>query len=415
MNIAKRLLKIKIIKNISYLVSGTILAIIIPLLFEPFLKRIYTPKDFGELSLFLKAFTTLVIFSSGCYEMGIMIADKDEDVKNLIGGNILINIFVFFISELVMLILYYYNFFSKKYIFFLPVSVLFYSIGITYNNYMIRRENYKEVSINKLIRRGSETILQYILKKLSKVSIGLILGATLGNFIFMLYNFRISNTKIKINISQIKKVWIKYIDFPKYYLFPQLYNTLSTSILDIVVFTKFSIMEVGYLELTNKVLSLPSLLLSESIAKVLLQETSKKISNNQSIKKDVGIVFILLSFLSIVYIIIIYFFGPFLFSLVFGENWLKSGIYAQYLILFISASFITSALSSLLLALNKIQKNSIWQIAKTSSVLSLSLFSYVTVENFLKIYSGVNTFFYIIYIILIIYEVLKYEKNRVIV
>ncbi|KDE66897.1 hypothetical protein FUSO5_01535 [Fusobacterium necrophorum BFTR-1] len=413
MNLLKKIFRNEIVKNISFLVSGSVLAIFLPLLFEPFLKRVYIAEDFGKLSLFLKAFGTLIIFSSGCYEMAIMVSNNEDEAKNLVKGNILLNLFVLVISQVIIIGLFYFKFFSslENYIFLLPIAVFTYSVGISFNNYMIYQKKYREVSINKFLRRAGETLTQYFLKRIFNLGSGLLIGTTLGNLFFMFYNIKIANINMSINLKKIKAVYKKYIEFPKYYLFPQLYNTFSVSIIDIVVFTKFTIADVGYLELTNKVLTLPSALLSESIGKVLLQDISKKINNKDSIKKETKIVLLFLFSIAVIYISIIFLFGPFLFKLIFGNNWEKSGKYAQYLIVYIGLSFITSIFGVVLLALKKIKQNSLWQILKTTSILTLIFFNFTSVKNFLIIYSSINTVFYIAYLVLIIYQVYKYEKE----
>ena len=56
----KKISRISIVQNISLLTLGTVLSMAISLLFEPLLKRLYEPEDFGKLSLFLKLFNTIL-------------------------------------------------------------------------------------------------------------------------------------------------------------------------------------------------------------------------------------------------------------------------------------------------------------------------------------------------------------------
>lgn len=412
MKLINRILKIDIIRNISLLVTGTILAQLFPILLEPFLKRMYLPEDFGKLSLFLKSFNTLAILSTCCYEMGIIINKDEEETKILINGNILLNIIFLFLVESLIIILLYFKIIPKDYYFFilLPFSVCFYSIGLSFNNYMIRKEKYKKVSLNKFIRRMSEAFFQINMKLLFSMNIGLVIGNIFGNLCYFIYNFKVSDFKININFLEIKKIWKKYIEFPKYNLFPQLFNTLSSSAFDFFILLKFSISEVGYLELTQKVLLLPSALLSESIGRVILQSTSKKINNRESIKKEILYTFIILLLMGIMFFIVIYFLGSYLFTLVFGKNWLKSGIYAEWMIFYICISFVAGPLSSILLSLKKFKINSFWQVCKTLSILLLGIVQFENIKNFIFIYTVINSVFYISYIVIIFYNLYKYEK-----
>jgi polysaccharide biosynthesis protein len=182
-------------------------------------------------------------------------------------------------------------------------------------------------------------------------------------------------------------------------------------LLDFTIFAKFSLKEVGYLELTNKILQIPSALLGESVKNVLLQITSKKINNKESIKKDFLYSSLFLFIIGGIYFIVIFFLGPWLFKLIFGLKWEKSGIYAKYLIGTITSTFIVSSLSAVLLSLEKIKENSIWQIVKTTTILILCFFSYSSVESFIKIYTIFNIFLYLIYFILILLKILQYERG----
>ena len=245
----KKISNTSVIQNISLLTLGTILSMVISLLFEPLLKRLYEPEDFGKLSLFLKLFNTLIILYSGCYEMAIIVAKKDREAKDIVRGNILLNIIFTILFEVIFLILLYLKAISYEYfiIIFLPITTLFYSMGLSFNNYMLRKEKYNKIFINKLVRKIGEITIQISGKTIFRLNIGLIIANIFGNICFMLYNFKFCCIKIYFNIKKIKEVWKKYIEFPKYYLLPQLYNTLSFSLLDFTIFAKFSLREVGYL------------------------------------------------------------------------------------------------------------------------------------------------------------------------
>ena len=131
----------------------------------------------------------------------------------------------------------------------------------------------------------------------------------------------------------------------------------------------------------------------------------------ESIKKDFLYSSLFLGIIGAIYFALIFFLGPWLFKLVFGLKWEKSGIYAKYLIGYIISTFIVSSLSAILLSLEKIKENSIWQITKTSTILILCFFSYSSVENFIKIYTVCNVILYIIYFLLILSKIIQYERG----
>lgn len=409
----KKNLKFTILHNILLLITGSFLAQILPIFFEPFLKRIYGPEDFGKLSLFIKLFNIFIIISTCSYEMGIIIAKDEEEAKILINGNILLSIFCFTITEIGIIILLFLNILNKNFYFllFLPFAVLFYSIGLCLNNYLIKKEEYKKVSKNKIVRRISEIVSQIGTGFISPSLYYLIIGNTIGNFFYMIYNFLFSDFKLNINIKKIKETLLKYKEFPRYNLLPRLFNTFALNMFDFLILIKFSLIEVGYLELTQKVLLLPSALLGESISRVILQTTALKINNKESIKKEIKYIFLFLLLISIIFFIIIFLFAEILFKFIFGERWIKSGIYAKYMIFYACTLLSINPLSSILISLRKLKINSLWQCAQSLLILSLFLLNFTNILNFIYLYTVYNCILYIIYLIIIFKELNKYEKN----
>ena len=66
-------------KNVLLLASGTAFAQALPIVISPILTRIYTPSDFGTLSLFIAIVSIFASIANGRYELAIMLPKKDEN------------------------------------------------------------------------------------------------------------------------------------------------------------------------------------------------------------------------------------------------------------------------------------------------------------------------------------------------
>lgn len=406
----KNFINSKYIKNISLLISGTILAQIIPLLFEPILKRIYTPAEFGELSIFIKIFSIMTICMSFSYELGVLVAKDKNESNECIELSIFFNILLIIVLEIILYFLQINNIIPKKiFLYLLPLSSSFYSIGNLFNNKLIWEEKYQQISLNKFIRRISEMLFQVLLKR--QGSVGLILGSVIGNAFYMIYNLKISNFKVDFELARIKANILKYSYYPRYNLFPQVFNSLSSIVLDVCVLIKFSFVEVGYLELTQKFLVVPSSLLGEAVSKVFLQNILKKINKKQTIKEEVMKVTSFFLIIGLIYFIGVFYFGESVVKMIFGKDWIPSAIYAKYMVFYIVISFVISPVSSILTALKKFKINSIWQISKTVLLLTLYFFNFTNIKNFILIYSIYNFICYVVYFFIILKELNDYEKN----
>jgi O-antigen/teichoic acid export membrane protein len=75
-------------------------------------------------------------------------------------------------------------------------------------------------------------------------------------------------------------------------------------------------------------------------------------------------------------IIIVIFFGPRLFGLIFGSEWFQSGAYARFLGLSLLLEFIVSPLSQTMNILERQDLQLVWDISYFIMVIGTLLFSY---------------------------------------
>ena len=67
-----KIFKSEIFKNISILVSGTVLAQLIPVISQVFLRRMYSPEEFGAYSILCSLIGISVIFFTLKYDLAII-------------------------------------------------------------------------------------------------------------------------------------------------------------------------------------------------------------------------------------------------------------------------------------------------------------------------------------------------------
>jgi O-antigen/teichoic acid export membrane protein len=159
------------------------------------------------------------------------------------------------------------------------------------------------------------------------------------------------------------------------------------------------------------VLSIPLIFISTTISQVFFQQTTEKKHQQSSIKNDVKNIFYLLLVIIVVELIVIELLGPQLFGFVFGERYTISGDFSKILIFSFTLNFIGSTFSSIFITFDKIRLNSIWQITYFCIICSLLLFKGLSIDNFLKIYVGIEVLMHSIYCVLIYLIVNHYEKT----
>src|SRR5437870_13511608 len=77
------LLKSKFIKNSFTLISGSIVAQLLPMALRPVITRLYSPENIAVWGLYISLVNILVSVASGSFEMSIILPKQKEDAINL--------------------------------------------------------------------------------------------------------------------------------------------------------------------------------------------------------------------------------------------------------------------------------------------------------------------------------------------
>jgi len=413
-------------KNISILISGTVIAQLIPIAIQPILKRIFTPEDFGVFDIYLKILGILFVIFALKYDMGVVLPKNRVKAQALLIISMLFAVLFTAISFLIVLI------FNEQILnalsigseysfilYLLPFSTLFFSLYNSINYLLIRDKKFVASSVNKVSRRGIEGAVQVgmgVGVASSLKSYGLFIGDLLGNVAYFVSAYFQSFRGLKfdkrlLSYSFLKNIAKEYSDLPKYNLIPELLNSFFSASLTFIVLAKFSIVDVGYLEATQRLLAVPSAFISVSLGQVILQRVSENVGNRIKIIPDLRMLVVIMFAITIAFTLFVLFLGPWSFALFLGDTFETSGIYAQYLIIYFAVSFMVSAFGQVLIALKEFKANAIWQVSKFFLIYSLVFFSFDSIRSFLLIYSAIGTVVYFIYAVIIFIKARKYDAS----
>ena len=419
--ILNQISKSELLKNISVLATGTLLAQFIPIALQPFLRRQFSPEGYGAYSVYCSLVGILVVIASFKYELAIILPKKKKEAANILFLSLFINIF-FTLLLLCITIIWkrqiteFLNLSHKyaNYIYFVPLGTFLYNFYQSINYWLIREKRFLAISKNKISRRATEGVVQTGFSFI-KNSFGLIFGDILGHITNVISGiFQSSKTGLSLKLFSFTKliyVTKKYSEYPKLNLIPSLMSA-SSYLLPIILVNKFfSTEDTGYFDLSKMVLSIPLALIATSVSNVLLQKIAEKFKNNESFLRDLLPIAILLIFVAILEIVVIRFFGEELFSFFFGKRNVFSGKISEILVWSYALNFINASFSSVFIAMKKIKILSIWQIFYFFSILSLFLFKDLQFFDFLEVYVIIEIASYFIASLLMIYLVLQYEKK----
>ena len=373
-------------QNITKLVSGTVLAQIIPILAIPILTRIYAPDAFGILSIFIALAGIIGISSSLRYEIAIPQAKDDANAKIIFNLCLMIIVSIAIISFLITLLAndHLYDAFNidKSFSF-----GLFYLIGfcILFSGYIqlaiskaVRFSEFTTIAIGKISISTSYIFFQLIFGLIA-MPLGLIFGYVIGQLVGAVYFFKksISWTLFKFekeNFLQMRANAKEYKNLPIYSAPSSMVDNFSSQLPLLVVAASYDLVTVGLLGIAYRVTGIPISMVSLSISQIIFQKIASDEGRKPGyIKKILKQSILGLLLIIIPFALVIFFSGSALFAIVFGEEWGLAGTYAGIIVIGLVFQFIASPNSVVLSLKENIKLGAFWQILRLCT-LSITLF-----------------------------------------
>jgi len=345
--------------------TGTILGQLIAIGVSPILTRIYSPQDLGFLSVFVSIAAILAVMVTWRYEMAIMLPKDDKDGWSIVmlslllalgTSLILFGIIVIFnkqITNFIQIPILFNPKYSSViknvnfgfYLYLIPLSTFFMGCFQIFSYWSTRQKQFKHLAITKTMKEtaiagtqiGSGTF--FIPQPLGLIA-GQIVGNIIATLILILNVVRDSNIYQCISWKKIIENAKKYKNFPLFSSWAGLMNAISQNIPILFLFVLYSPEIAGFYAIAIRVLSLPTMLISNSVKQVFFQKISKKKYNHHSIIQLFKKTTISLFLISIVPLFIILLWGETLFSVVFGVNWKMAGIFSSIIAPWVLLGFI---------------------------------------------------------------------------
>jgi len=337
----------KFLKDISKFFSGAILAQLISFLLSPVLSRLYIPRDFGEFTLYVQVLSVVVILSGSSL---FLLLPKFKD-KYITKSTLSIVSILSLMVSILLLILGALNIGQEillpKYTAYLIIGLVLNQIYAYFHFKSISEREFFKNSKAKVVERLGGSSTNLVLGYYGLGGIGLILGNLIGQTLFSIYyiGFKI---KVSYEYSLITK-WIeikKYFEkFKKHIIFQSGNHLLEFGfvLLFSILITKMSsISELGYFAFCYKIINTPLNLIADYFSQAALGRISdfSTDSHRRIFILKIGSLLLVPSVISFV---IFKFWGPEIFSLIFGKNWEQAGVIAQaYNLAIVSTFFIKS-------------------------------------------------------------------------
>ena len=375
----QRLLKNEFYQNILSLFSGMLMARIFPAVFALAIVRIYSPEDFGIFVLYLTIASVLSIVSTGKFENAIILAESEEERRNVFWMAQKINTLVNLLAAVILVsyILLIDDFEKATVILLMLIPVYSFSFASVHllRNVYISNKRFKRLSVLEVSRAVITGVLQCSFFLFPET--GLFLGATFSQVVIYFWFSRgvheVRKTRsIWFNAAEMQ-VFKRYINFPKFSVASEVFNFISSQLPVFIMKPFFGATMLGLYSFPHRYISTPVQLLSSSISQVYIWE-ARLLKNNQPDLGNLTLSLFKKQFLvGIIPFTILGLWGKPLFGFVFGAEWEYSGFLAQLIAPWLFAVMLISPLSSVLVVMEK-QRISMWYnilllLARFSSLL----------------------------------------------
>lgn len=411
-------------RNVFTLAKGSAVSQLVLILAAPLLTRIYSPQDIGIYALFIAVTSVIGSIADGRYQAAIMLPYKDKSAINIFAIGLLVACFV---SLIIFVIIIFFNenlgdFFNiqdfQKIIFIFPISILLISFWNLLKYYNIRQKQYSEITKSTVVKSITLVISQVFLGFLKMGAIGLVISQVIS---YLFGNIQLLKNLIKdknlfLKITKLRTIALakKYKDFPLYNVPATLSDNIALKLPSIFLPKIFGLAVGGYFFLAYKIIAIPSQLIGRSISEVFFQEMIDRKNNNLQCLPFFIKIAKYLALIGLVISTIIYALSPYLFKILFGNEWQMSGEIAKYLCVSFLLTFVVSALSPIFAISGYIKRGALWRhlyLFTSIIIFLITIFLKLDFFNFLLLFIFHELILYLIYFYLMYKSVIQLDDK----
>lgn len=346
----------QLLRNILTVVSGAAGAQALTLAFMPVITRIYGPEAYGVLGTFLSVTLMLIPVAALTYPIAIVLPRRDGDARGLVRLSLLIALGM---AALVALLLYLFGDalttrlqiqILQPYLLLVPL-VMFSGAALEIcQQWLFRTQRFR---ITASVAVGHSLLFNSIrtLAGLVQSSALVLVCSTALQHALHAAMLGLAMLRAKPHIDthdgdQSKQsgegveqepgllaLARRHSDFPIFRAPVMLINAVSQQLPTLILAVYFGPAAAGFFALCRQAMSMPTNLIGKSVADVYYPRISRAIHDGEPVAAMLIKATAALALVGLVPFSLVVAFGPWLFALVFGEQWQVAGEFARWLAL----------------------------------------------------------------------------------
>jgi lipopolysaccharide exporter len=362
LNFKFTLFPISFLKTISKVGILTFLGNIVGIILLPVISKYFNQSDFGLFSLFFNLANILIPFISlGLSDAFISVFDEIE-LKLLLGASLISVVCIVPILVIIVYLLIYFNLFSYGLlpiwtISFFFLELMFVALIMIFQSWSVRKEEYNLI--------GSANFFLGVLKPVNQLVFGL---AKSGFWGLLLSEIVARLFIVFVFIKKFKRIIFESVllSLPNYFLIVKKYKiflsripstflfNIGTALPTLLLTNAFGISEAGSFTFMLTILLIPSAFVQKVIGDVFIGFFSRILKENSYGAIDFFYRFLLMMIgLALVIGLIIYFFSPYIFDVLFDSKWNDSALMIILYLPYFIADFVVAPFGTILNMTNK--------------------------------------------------------------
>lgn len=309
----------------------------------PLVARLFGPEIMGTAGMFAALAAIFTQISAMSYPMAIVLPKSDEEARAITSLSMLVSIVLSSLVAIVLItsleavagILQVEA--IKNFLWLIPLLMIFAAIYSVLDQWANRLDLFGAKAISTALTAGLVSLGKLMAGLIAPTPFGLIAvtSATPTLQSISLLSWKRFRSGVKtiplIDFRTIAKVAWKYRDFAFYRAPEQCLNAITQGLPVILFGAFYGPVFTGYLALAIAALNTPANMVGKAIIDVLYPRLSRKADTGYSLKPTLIRATAGLMLVSALPALALAICAPFLFSLIFGDDWYTSGEYARWL------------------------------------------------------------------------------------
>lgn len=386
----KTLLANKLVRQVSLLLSGTMLVQLINFGFMPLVLRIYGPEAFGELGAFNALLLLLFPLAALCLPMAVVQGRNRLETQRIaslawavaVGFCVLLFALLLLFKQPLLRLLSVEN--IGNLVFLLPIAMLFAARLQIAQQLLIRQQQFRVLAKADVLQALIINLARLLLGLWQSISAVLITLAVLASALHSLLLGLVGKVtfeqswqpkSVLMNVGsylywwRLKRTFKRFRAFPFFQAPQALLNAAAQSAPVLLLAALYGSAAAGFYTLAKAVLVLPATLLGRAVGDVFYPHFTQALQQQRPL---VGILLratLSLAAIGLIPFSIFIIAGPWLFTWVFGGEWSSSGDYARWMAVWLYFAFVNTPSVKAVMAL-QVQH---WAIALNIFTLTLRL------------------------------------------